>query len=315
MKIWHSLAQANHELLSKKTNSTVTIGNFDGVHRGHQAIIGRTIQLAKQISGQAVVVSFTNHTEKFLGEQPGLLNQPVIRRELMAQLGLDALLEIKFDEHFAALTPEDFFQIWLVEGLQAHAVVVGHDFRFGAGARGDFQLLQILNVDNRMSIEQMPAVAENGEIISSSRIRQLIAAGSIEIANKMLGYPFEIEGIVVKGEQRGRTLGFPTANIHLGPEFLLPAYGVYLVDFTVDGVLYNGIANVGVKPTFGVYSPLIETYLLDTNIDLYQKNARIRFLRFIRPEIRFSDSEALKKQMIKDVQAGRRYLMKGLSQK
>jgi riboflavin kinase/FMN adenylyltransferase len=310
MKIWHSLAQANHELLSQKTNSAATIGNFDGVHRGHQAIIGRTIQLAKQISGQSVVVSFTNHTEKFLGEQPELLNQPVIRRELMANLGLDALLEIKFDERFAALTPEDFFQIWLAEGLQAHAIVVGHDFRFGAGARGDFQLLQKLNLNNRMFIEQMPAVAENGEIISSSRIRRLLAAGNIEIANKMLGYPFEIEGIVVKGEQRGRTLGFPTANVHLGPEFLLPAYGVYLVDFTVDGVLYNGIANVGVKPTFGVYRPLIETHLLDTDIDLYQKNARIRFLRFIRPEIRFSDSEALKKQMNEDVQAGRRYLMK-----
>jgi riboflavin kinase / FMN adenylyltransferase len=308
MKIWKTLAEANEQLSALKTVSAVTIGNFDGVHQGHQAIIGRTIELAKRISGQAVVVSFSVHTEFALGHQPPLINQPVIRDELLSKLGFDALLEIEFDREFSALSPETFFQTWLVEGLKACSLVVGYDFRFGFEGRGDFNLLQQLCVAKQIMIEQIAAVAENEEIISSSKIRKLIAKGDIELANKMLGYPFEIAGVVVQGEQRGRILGFPTANIHLDPQYLLPAYGVYLVEFVVDRVIYYGIANVGVKPTFGVYTPLIEVHLLDTCLDLYQKEVRIRFLIFIRPEIRFSDAEALKTQIAKDVQVSRTYL-------
>jgi riboflavin kinase/FMN adenylyltransferase len=308
MRIWNSLEQAKQELKILKAATAVTIGNFDGVHRGHQVIIERTVQLAKAFSGQAVVISFASHTETVLGKQPQLLNQPDIRKGLLAKLGVDALLEIEFNQQFATLSPEAFFQTWLVDGLRAQAIVIGYDFRFGAKGRGDFNLLQNLCASQQIIIEQIPPVQDQGDIISSSIIRQLIAGGDIELANRMLGYPFEIMGEVVLGEQRGRSLGFPTANIHLAPEYVLPAYGVYLVSFEALGQAYYGVASVGVKPTFGVYSPLIEVHLLDTTIDLYHKEARVRFLRFIRPEIRFRSVDELKEQIVRDIVIARKYL-------
>jgi riboflavin kinase / FMN adenylyltransferase len=308
MRIWSSLEQVKQELSILKAYTAVTIGNFDGVHRGHQTIIHRTVQLAKAISGQAVVVSFASHTETVLGKQPQLLNQPAIRRNLLDKLGVDVLLEIEFNRQFATLSPEAFFQTWLIEGLKARAIVIGYDFRFGAEGRGDFNLLQNLNVSKQLMIEQIPPVLDKGAIISSSKIRQLITEGEIELANSMLGYPFEIMGEVVPGEQRGRSLGFPTANIHLAPEYLLPAYGVYFVSFAALGKVYYGVASVGVKPTFGVYSPLIEVYLLDTTVDLYHKDAKVSFLRFIRPEIRFQDSRELINQITQDVESAKRLL-------
>ncbi|HBE79715.1 MAG TPA: riboflavin biosynthesis protein RibF, partial [Firmicutes bacterium] len=275
MRIWKSLAEAAEELTVLKAGTAVTIGNFDGVHRGHQRIIGRTIQLAQKIAGQAVVISFSNHSDLFLGRPTLLLNQPSIRHRLLNELGVDVLLEVEFSHSLANLSPEKFFNTWLIEGLKTKAIVIGHDFHFGAGGRGDFGLLLKEGAAKQIIVEQMPAITEKGEVVSSSKIRQLIADGDIKTANEMLGHPFEITGNVVTGEQRGRSLGFPTANIHLEPQYILPAYGVYWVSFTVDGMVLYGVANVGVKPTFGVYAPLIEVYLFDTNLDLYGKEVRV----------------------------------------
>jgi riboflavin kinase/FMN adenylyltransferase len=308
MKIWKNLTQASEELKILNAVSAVTIGNFDGVHRGHQAIIRRTTELARQIAGYAIIITFSSHTNNVLDRQPPLLNQPPIRKELFSKQEFDGLLEIDFDQEFATLTPEAFFQTWLVEGLNARAVVVGYDFRFGAKGRGDFALLQKVANAKQILTEQLPAVVESGEIISSSKIRQLIMAGNIETANKMLGYPFQISGVVVKGEQRGRILGFRTANIHLDPEYVLPAYGVYIVDFAIEGTVFKGVASVGVKPTFGEYAPLIEVHLLDTECDLYYKEVRVSFLKYIRPEIHFPDADSLKTQIAKDVQEARAYI-------
>lgn len=306
MKIWETLGEARQDLTN--TVSAVTIGNFDGVHRGHQMIIRSTIESARQISGQAIVVSFSNHTDAIVGERPPLLNQPVIRQELLSELGVDGLLVIEFNREFAELTPEIFFEEWLVKGLKTQAVVVGYDFKFGAAGRGDYQLLQQLCNPKDIVHKQIPAVREDGQIISSSMIRQLITAGKIELANKMLGYHYQIVGTVAHGEQRGRTLGFPTANIQLAPHYLLPAYGVYLVEFMVGDKTFSGVAGVGVKPTFGIYAPLIEVYVLDTEQDFYNKAVKVRFLKFLRAETQFSDAAALKKQIAADVQRARMYL-------
>jgi riboflavin kinase/FMN adenylyltransferase len=308
MKIWKTLEQANQDMNALNAFSAITIGNFDGVHRGHQVIIGRTLELAKSLSGQAIVVSFSNHTDNVLGDQPPLLNQPEIRTGLLSGLNVDGLLMVDFNREFAALTPEMFFEKWLVEGLKVRAIVVGYDFKFGAEGRGNYQLLQELCNAKSIIHEQMEAVTEDGHIISSSKIRQLIMDGKIELANKMLGYHFEIAGTVVHGEQRGRRMGFPTANIQLGPQYLLPAYGVYLVEFFVNGKAFFGIANVGKKPTFGSYAPLIEVHILDNHLDLYQKEARVRFLKFIRPETQFVNVETLKKQIAKDIEMARIYI-------
>jgi riboflavin kinase/FMN adenylyltransferase len=308
MRTWRSILQARRELNKTKKTTVVTIGNFDGVHRGHQNIMRRTVELARQTESLSVVFTFDTHSESLLGEQPLLLNTPLLRHEFLARQGIGQLLEIKFNRNFARLEPEHFFQTWLVEGLHVKAVVVGYDFRFGAGRRGDFILLQRLGLDKQVMVERVSPVYEGKEIISSSKIRQLLAEGCIELANQMLGYAFIVEGEVVSGEQRGRKLGFPTANIHLAPEYLLPCYGVYLVKMTVDSKSYFGLANVGIKPTFGRYLPVVEVYLFDLEINLYGKTARVEFLKFIRPENRFSGPEALKAQIQCDIEAAKSYL-------
>lgn len=308
MKIWNSILQARQEIDKLKMSSVVTIGNFDGVHRGHRAIIKRTLDLAQELNSLSIAFTFVNHTESILGEAPFLLNMPLFRRDLLAKQGLDALLEVEFTLNLATLEPETFFETWLLEGLNIRAIVIGHDFRFGKGGRGDYQLLKRMADETGIFLDRVAPVQDDGEVISSSRIRQLLAEGRIEKANQMLGYNFMIEGEVIKGEQLGRKLGYPTANIRLKPEYLLPCYGVYLVRLSVEGVFYFGVANVGIKPTLGKYHPLVEIYLFDVEINLYRKTVRVEFLRFIRPENRFSGPEALREQIVRDVETAKSFV-------
>lgn len=305
--------QARLALKQMKRTTVVTIGNFDGVHRGHQAIMDRTVELARELRSLAVVVSFTNHSEAVLGEAPFLINTPSIRREMLQRQNLDALLEVPFDRNFAALTPTVFFETWLIQALGVAALVVGYDFKFGASGQGDFQLLKELTAGRAIRLERIAPVYEGGEIISSSKIRQLLAEGQLETANQMLGYGFIIEGQVINGEKLGRKLGFPTANIRLESAYLLPCYGVYLVRLFTGDHAYYGLANVGIKPTFGQYQPLIEVYLLDVELNLYGQMVRIEFMHFIRPESRFSGPEALKTQITSDVESARALLGRDFS--
>lgn len=308
MKIWNSILQARQEISKLKKSSVVTIGNFDGVHRGHQAILRRTIANACRLDSLAIALTFSNHTESVLGEAPLLLNLPLIRRELLAGQGLDALLEVEFSQSFAGLEPEIFFNTWLIDGLNMRALVIGHDFRFGSAGRGDYRLLEQMTAEKGIILEKIAPVFEDGEIISSSKIRQLLAEGRLEQANRMLGYNFLIEGEVIEGEQLGRKLGYPTANVRLKPEYLLPCYGVYLVRLFVKNQSYFGIANVGIKPTFGKYYPLVEIYLFEVELNLYHEMVRVEFLKFIRPESRFSGPEALRAQIARDVETAQGFL-------
>lgn len=308
MQIWNSIEQAAQSIAAADTYSVVTIGNFDGVHRGHQAIIRRIVDLAEVKQLLSIVLTFANHTGSFLGKRPPLLNPSGLRRELLRCQGLDAVLEVEFDQSLAKLSPEKFFQEWLIERLRARAIVIGHDFKFGAKGLGNYRLLRKLGSMQQIDIEQIAPVLENGVVISSSKIRQLIRQGHIEPANQMLGYRYAIIGEVVKGEQRGRSLGFPTANIHLAPEYLLPGFGVYWVAFTVEGQTYDGIASVGVKPTFGVYEPLVEVHLFDVSLDLYYKTAQIEFEKFLRPEIHFPNANALQEQIKKDIETAKGFI-------
>ncbi len=305
MKIWQSILMARRELAAEKRQTAVTIGNFDGVHRGHQQIMRQTVELARPLGLTVVALTFLNHTESLLGESPLLINTPPLRRELLAKQGLDAVLEVPFDQGLAELEPETFLGTWLLEGLHARLIVVGYDFRFGREGRGDFQLLRDFGSAHGLEVERIAPILEKGMVIGSSKIRQLLAEGDLELANQMLGYPFVIEGPVVTGEQRGRTMGFPTANIRLEPRYLLPCYGVYLVRLQVGTRSYFGIANVGIKPTFQGSQPLVEVYLFDVEINLYQQLVRVEFLRFIRPENRFAGPEALRRQIEKDVKTAK----------
>lgn len=308
MQIWNSLTEAGQTIKILNTPTVVTIGNFDGVHRGHQRIMEKTVELANQSDALSIAIVFVNHTGSIVGERPLLLNSADIRRELLAGLGLDRVLEIEFNQEIAGLEPEVFFNEWLLDTLHCIGLVVGHDFKFGAGGRGDFQVLEDLTREKEIMFKQIAPLTEDGIIISSSKIRELLTQGQVELANRMLGYPFRIDSNVVPGEQRGRTLGFPTANMIIPSQYVLPRYGVYLTRLYINGKSYNGLANVGVKPTFGGIKPLIEVYLMDVNLDLYDKKVRVEILKFIRPEIRFSGPEALMEQIQKDIHEAEVYL-------
>jgi riboflavin kinase/FMN adenylyltransferase len=269
----------------------VAIGTFDGVHRGHQAVI----------EGADTVLTFDPHPLEILhpAALPKLIMPFTVKRDVIEGLGVDELVVIPFDEEFAKLSAEEFIEQVLVQRLGASRVSVGENFRFGAKARGDAEMLS-----SRPEFETrvVPLVEVDGETVSSTRIRALVASGDMEAARRCLGAPFMVEGTVVQGDQRGRELGFPTANIVPDDRLVIPGHGVYAA--FADGV--PAAVNVGVRPTFesgrGV---LIETYLIDREEDLYGAELRVAFVERLRGEKRFSGVEDLIAQMRIDVEDAR----------
>jgi riboflavin kinase / FMN adenylyltransferase len=270
----------------------VAIGTFDGVHRGHQAVI----------DGANTVLTFEPHPLEILhpAALPKLITPFPIKRDVIEGLGVRELVVIAFDEEFAQLPAEDFIEHVLVERLTASRVSVGENFRFGAKAKGDPAML---GARSEFETQVLPLVEVDGETVSSTRIRAQIAAGDMEGARRCLGSPFMIEGTVVKGDQRGRELGFPTANIVPDDRLAIPGHGVY-------AAFANGVpaaVSVGVRPTFesgrGI---LIETYLIDRDEDLYGKTLRLAFVERLRGEKRYPDVDELIAEMHLDVEDARR---------
>jgi len=265
----------------------VAVGEFDGVHLGHREVIG----------GSDTVLTFEPHPLQVVRPEaaPKLLNSFAVKQDLIAELGVSELVVIPFDRSFAAQTPQEFIDQVLVGRLNATHVSVGENFRFGHRASGDPQTLA---ADPRFQTRIVPLVEVDGEIVSSSHIRALIQAGEVEAAERMLGAPFELRGEVVRGDGRGRQLGFPTANLVPDDALVHPGHGVYVAH--ADGAC--AAVNVGVRPTFGTgRAVLIEAYLLDRDLDLYGQILRIQFLRRLRGERRFASVEALVEQMHEDV--------------
>ncbi len=270
----------------------VAIGTFDGVHRGHQAVI----------DDADTVLTFDPHPLEVLhpAEMPKLIMPFSVKRDVIEGLGVEELVVIPFDEEFAHRSAEDFIERVLVEKLGAQKVSVGENFRFGAKAKGDPAMLAR---HEEFETRVVPLVEVDGETVSSTRIRALVAAGDMEGARHCLGAPFMVEGTVVKGDQRGRELGFPTANIVPDDRLAIPGHGVYAA--FADGV--PAAVNVGIRPTFesgrGV---LIETYLIDRSEDLYGHELRVAFVERLRGEKRFPNVEDLIAQMHRDVADARR---------
>jgi riboflavin kinase / FMN adenylyltransferase len=270
----------------------VAIGTFDGVHLGHQAVI----------EGADTVLTFEPHPLEVIHPTalPKLIMPFSVKRDVIAGLGVEELVVIPFDEDFAHHTAEGFIERVLIERLGATRVSVGENFRFGAKAKGDPEMLR-----SRPEFETrvLPLVEVDGETVSSTRIRAHVAAGDMEDARRCLGAPFMVEGSVVKGDQRGRELGFPTANIVPDDRYVIPGHGVYAA--FADGV--PAAVNVGVRPTFesgrGI---LIETYLIDRDEDLYGRILRVAFVERLRGEKRYEDVDALVAQMKLDVEDARR---------
>jgi riboflavin kinase / FMN adenylyltransferase len=270
----------------------VAIGTFDGVHRGHQAVI----------EGADTVLTFDPHPLEVLhpAALPKLIMTSGVKRDVLDGLGVEELVVIPFDREFASRSAEDFVDHVLVEKLAAERVSVGENFRFGAKAKGTPEMLA---AREEFETRVVPLVEVDGETVSSTRIRALIAAGDMHGARRCLGAPFMVEGTVVEGDQRGRTLGFPTANIVPDDRLAIPGHGVYAA--FADGV--PAAVNVGVRPTFDTgRGVLIETYLIDREDDLYGRTLRVAFVERLRGERRFASVEELIAQMKIDVEDAKR---------
>ncbi|WP_445150546.1 bifunctional riboflavin kinase/FAD synthetase [Baekduia sp. Peel2402] len=274
----------------------VAIGTFDGVHLGHREVI----------AGAETVVTFDPHPQSVVapGSQPKLLTTLERKAELIATLGVEELVVIPFDGDFAARSAEDFVEHVLVERVQATSVSVGENFRFGHKAKGDAALLQS---DARFETRIVPLLEVDGEVVSSSHIRGLVSGGAVQYADELLGAPFAVDGEVQHGDKRGRTLGFPTANLVPRPGYVVPGHGVYACRVQLsDGTIVPAATNVGVRPQFVTgRGELIEAFLIDWSGDLYGQRIRIEFLRRLRGERRFESVDALVEQMGRDVDEAR----------
>lgn len=288
--------------------SVVTIGVFDGVHRGHQRIVGTAVEEARRRGLRSVVITFDPHPDEVVrpGTHPPVLAGTKRRVELLEGLGTDAVLVVPFTLELSRMAPDDFVQSVLVDRLHAAHVIVGEDFRFGHKAKGDVALLRELGDKYDFTAEGMPLVA-NDDTISSTYIRERIEAGEVEAAARALGRPHRVEGIVVRGHQRGRALGFPTANLETPPHSAIPADGVYAGRLVCDSDRYPDFSwpaaiSIGTNPTFDGVERTVEAYALDRDdLDLYGEHMAADFTTRIRDTLKFDSVEALIDQMHRDV--------------
>ncbi|MDH6122442.1 bifunctional riboflavin kinase/FAD synthetase [Kitasatospora sp. GAS204B] len=292
--------------------SVVTIGSFDGVHLGHQLIINRAVARARELGVKAVVVTFDPHPSEVVrpGSHPPLLAPHPRRAELMATLGVDAVLVLPFTMEFSKESPQTFVRQVLVDALHARLVIEGPNFRFGHKAAGDVALLAELGRAADFEVElvdlQVRGAAGGGEPFSSTLVRRLVAAGDMAGAGEVLGRPHRVEGIVVRGAQRGRDLGFPTANVDTVPHSAIPADGVYAGWLTVGDERMPAAISVGTNPTFDGTARTVEAYAIDrVGLDLYGLHVAVDFLAFLRGMEKFDTIEALLDRMADDVKQAR----------
>jgi riboflavin kinase/FMN adenylyltransferase len=302
---WREMPVANK-------GGAVALGNFDGVHRGHQALLAETAAKARTLGAPLVALTFEPHPRAFFvpDTHPFRLTLPPAKVRLLAHYGAEAVLAQRFDAAFAALPAEAFVDDVLLKGLGARHVVCGYDFTFGARRTGNVEKLRKLGAARGMGVTVLDPVMNEGEIYSSTRIREALRAGMAHEAAELLGHPWEIEGTVEQGDQRGRTIGFPTANVALG-EHLRPRFGVYAVRALVDGTWRDGVANLGRRPTIGKVSENFEVHLFDFSGDLYGQVLRVALVDFIRPEMKFSGLDELKAQIAADGAAAKLILSEG----
>lgn len=283
----------------------VTIGAFDGVHVGHQALIAQTRQRADQLGCSSVVVTFDRHPASVVRPQsaPRLLTDIDQKLELLAATGVDYTLVLRFDEARAAEPAEDFVREILIDRLDARAIVVGYDFHFGRGRAGNVSLLRSMGASLGFDVDEVKPVDARDGTVSSTRVRESLMSGDVEHAAEMLGRPYELRGLVVMGDGRGRELGYPTANVHVSNDALVPGDGVYGGHYVMpDGSVYDTAISVGTRPTFYEDgASLVEAHVLDFDGDLYGQHAVVRFTSRIRGQERFDSLDDLIKQIEADV--------------
>jgi riboflavin kinase/FMN adenylyltransferase len=286
----------------------LAIGVFDGVHRGHQAVISTSAAHARSANGTPLVVTFDPHPEKVLRPHaaPHLLTATQHKIALIRNLGVAHLLVINFDKKFAATPPEEFVRELVTHSKPLREICVGHEWSFGKDRRGNLDLLNDLGGQFDFNVVAIQPVKLSGAVVSSTAIRQAIEQGHLDKAAEMLGRPYTILGTVVEGDGLGKTIGFPTANLSAHSE-QFPPNGVYVADAWLDGALYHGVVNLGYRPTVSKdrSNRILEIHLFDFNRDIYGQDVELRFVQYLRPEKKFATLDVLVRQIEADVQQAR----------
>lgn len=294
----------NLEELPKFKNTVITIGTFDGVHKGHQKILKRIIDIAKSRNGKSILITFYPHPRFVL--QPGnkdlkLLNTLDEKIRLLENFGLDNLVVAPFSKGFSQMPALAYIKDFLVENFHPNTIVIGYDHHFGINRSGDIALLKEYQKIFQFQVEQISKETIEDIAISSTKIRKALLAGDIETGAQLLGHPYQLSGYIIKGEQIGRTIGFPTANIQLTVNYkLIPKTGVFAVLINVQGKAYKGMLNIGFRPTVEGNSKTIEVNIFDFNKDIYGEEISITLVKRLRDEKKFKNLEALKKQITSD---------------
>jgi riboflavin kinase/FMN adenylyltransferase len=292
----------------KLHNSVVTLGKFDGIHRGHQLLLNKVLE-QKKIGLQSVMFTFAYHPSNLFSDKE--IEQIYTEEEkkyLLEKSGLDVLISYPFTEETASMEPEDFIKKVLIDKVDAKMIVVGTDFRFGHKRRGDVSLLQKMSEQWGYELIVFDKMKLDDRVVSSSYIRSEIAQGNMEHVNELLGSPFTVIGEVLHGRKIGRTLGFPTTNLITPSNKLLPPNGVYVSHTIINGIKHPGVTNIGYNPTVGeTPERRVETYIFDYDADLYGKMIEVSLYAYARPEKKFESVEDLKNQMKKDIEFGRKY--------
>lgn len=298
MEIFRSIS----EIREKLRHPVVTIGNFDGVHLGHREIFKRVRQLAREIGGVSVVITFVPHPLKVVAahKEVRLITTSREKEALIEGSGIDYLLEIPFDKEFAAVPAARFVETVLVGAIGVERLVIGYDYAFGRGREGDVALLRQLGERHGYTVDELEPISDGSTVYSSTAVRRMVSAGNVSCAASLLGRHFSISGRVVHGHERGRGLGFPTANIETEKD-LIPSVGVYAVKVCMGDRLLDGACNIGPNPTFGNQHLSIEVFLLDFEGDLYGRELTLFFIERLRGEKRFSGIDELKQAIAADV--------------
>ena len=292
----------------------LTIGNFDGIHKGHREIIKNLIQKTKISKFKSAILSFTPHPKIYFKKQNNfMINSQLKKKEILESLGLDYLIDLHFNEKFTQLNHLEFEDKILLDKLNTKRILIGRDFQYGNQRKGNIETLRIFCENNKIQLNEIDLIVDeqNNNKISSSKIRENLNSGNIELANKDLSRIFSISGKVIKGDQRGRTIGIPTANIQYPQNTIIIPYGVYAVETKINGNTYFGIVNFGVRPTFNKEKPIVEAYLFDFDNDIYDKNIELFFHKQIRQEKKFNGIKELLKQINLDIAEAKKILKYG----
>lgn len=311
------LIRGHYNLRPRHHGCVATVGNFDGIHLGHQAVLGRLCEKAAELALPSVVVTFEPHPQEFFdpGRVPMRLTGFREKMQTLRRYAVDRVLCIRFDRAFSRITAQAFIDDLLLDALGVRCLVIGDDFHFGFRRQGDIAMLQTAGAQHGFQVIPMHAFEVDGTRVSSTRIREALCSGDLGAAGKLLGRSYRLSGRIVEGDRRGRQLGFPTANIHLhrrtpvaGARMCAPLSGVFAVEvYGLEREPLRGVANIGVRPTVDGTKCLLEVHLLDFDQDIYGRHVQVEFLTRLRGEVRFDGLDGLKRQIRNDIARAREF--------